>query len=137
MAKAEYTLEEARKLGLFKQQRTGARRSKYGNIRVEIDGILLDSLREAGRYRELRSLNEVDLIWDFKVHPRYLVAGPGKNGEPAIYYEADFVYKSADMKEGIIAIAEDVKGYETPLFKLKKLLMQEKWPQIDLQILKE
>jgi len=44
---------------------------KYRNVRVRIDGITFDSLREAARYGELKLLQGAGLIRDLEVHPVY------------------------------------------------------------------
>ena len=45
--------------------------AKYRNVRVRIDGITFDSLREAARYGELKLLQGAGLIRDLEVHPVY------------------------------------------------------------------
>lgn len=49
------------------------RRRKYGNIKVRLDGYLLDSREEARHYRDLRSLEVAGKIESLKIHPRYVL----------------------------------------------------------------
>lgn len=89
--------------------------SKYGNRRVKLDGHTFDSVREAARYRELSLLVKAGAINDLELQKSYLIT---VNGKLVCRYVADFVYQSDD---GLIV--EDVKGFRTPVYKLKKKLM--------------
>lgn len=92
--------------------------TKYGAKRTQLDGYVFDSLSEAARYRELCLLQRAGRISGLEVHPRFMLLKGFKDQagktHRAIYYEADFKY----LENGI-EIIEDVKGVETPVFKLK------------------
>lgn len=104
----------------------GARLSgaKYGNRRaVSADGLKFDSVAELHRWTHLCILQRAGLISDLRRQVAFeLVRGVKFAGaaraRPAIRYVADFVY----LEHGAEVI-EDVKGVETPEFKLKRHLM--------------
>ena len=93
-------------------------RSKYGNRKVTLYGMTFDSKKEAERYLFLRSEQLEGRIRDlccqvsFEIIPRV-----GKERE--VKYIADFTYRD---KDGNIVV-EDVKGFKTDVYKLKKKLM--------------
>ena len=94
---------------------------KYGNTKTEVDGIVFDSKAEANRYKELRALEIVGVIKGLERQKTYkLCKGRWHNGKPfSISYRADFVY----TLDGEV-IVEDVKGYRTEAYRLKKKLMK-------------
>lgn len=81
------------------------RYNKYNAKKVEIDGIPFDSLKEAARYKELKLLERAKEITDLK--------------ENGIAYVADFKY--FDKAKGR-TVVEDVKGYKTDVYKIKRKL---------------
>lgn len=94
--------------------------AKYGNRKIEIDGCLFDSLKEARRYQELKLLQRSGEIQELTLQKRFeLVPKCGK--ERAAHYIADFVYID---KEGCLVV-EDVKSKatKTPAYILKRKLM--------------
>ena len=106
------TLEEALKL---------KKESKYHNQKVELDGILFDSKREAHRWIELKYMERAKLITDLKRQvPFELIPAYGKRpGERAIKYIADFTY----FENGKMVV-EDAKGVKTDVYKIKKRIMR-------------
>jgi nicotinamide phosphoribosyltransferase len=89
------------------------KKPKYRNVKVEYDGYKFDSKAECERYKELRSLERRGIIDKLELQIKFkLIAG--------INYKADFAYYN---KEGRL-IAEDVKGFITPTFKLKAKLFK-------------
>jgi hypothetical protein len=99
--------------------------SKYNAKKCELDGYKFDSLKERQRYIDLMLMEQAGLIQRFVVHPKFeLYAG--------IKYIGDFmVYGNNDKKW-----VEDVKGYETDVFKIKAKLFREKYPDIELRMVK-
>lgn len=102
-----------------------AKRSKYGNIKTEINGIKFDSKKEARRYTELMELYKAGKIEGLKLQRAFTLqeAFTTPEGErvQAIRYIADFVYE----QDGI-TIVEDVKSAATKnnaAYKLKKKMM--------------
>nr|DAW70652.1 MAG TPA: Endonuclease [Caudoviricetes sp.] len=96
--------------------------SKYHSKKVTVDGITFDSKKEANRYCELRLLERVGEISDLKRQVKFtLIPAQVQNGkviERKCSYTADFVYREKDK-----TIVEDVKGYRTPEYKIKRKLM--------------
>ena len=115
---------------------------KYNTRKVEVDGILFDSKKEAKRYLELKLLQQHGKITDLQLQKTYeLIPAQyetferyGKRGqrlkdgkrllERPVTYIADFVYQQ-DGK----TIVEDVKGYRNTgssgyaMFIIKRKLM--------------
>lgn len=93
-----------------------AGRAKYGNRKVEVLGHTFDSAKEAARYGVLLGEQKAGLIEGLEVQVSFdLVV----NGITVARYVADFVYRRAGVK-----VVEDVKGYRTAVYKLKKKLLK-------------
>ena len=99
-------------------------KSKYGNKKTEVDGIMFDSKKEANRYKELRLLEKSGNITDLELQKRYDFE---INGVKLGFYKADFVYfvrLACDSTEQYGLTIEDCKGFKTPVYNLKKKLMK-------------
>ena len=92
--------------------------AKYGNTKVNVDGMPFDSKREAARWRELRLLERAGEISDLRRQVRYELV-PKLPGERPVDYIADFVYRDKNGNE----VVEDVKGVRTPVYVIKRKLM--------------
>lgn len=108
--------------------------SKYRNQKTVIDGIRFDSKAESRRYVQLKLLEQAGAISDLKLQPRYRLQEAYKHPRTgkkvqAIHYIGDFQY----VQEGQVVV-EDVKGKETPLFKVKRKLFEFKYQDIELRI---
>lgn len=88
------------------------RRSKYNAVRTK--GFA--SKREAQRFDELRLLEKAGAISDLQCQVAYKVA---INGRHCFTYYADFRY--FDGQEHRV---EDVKGYKTAMYRLKKKVIE-------------
>ena len=119
-------------------------RSKYKAVKTTVDGITFDSKKEAKRYTELKLLEKAGHITHLELQPEYQIT---INGAKICKYKADFRYftvraesnersynskgewqtptKTGD-KEG--QIVEDVKGFKTPIYRLKKKLVEASYP---------
>ncbi|MGA2160279.1 MAG: DUF1064 domain-containing protein [Dehalococcoidia bacterium] len=92
------------------------KRQKYGNKKVEVDGIIFDSSKEARRYQDLKLLESGGKISDltlqktFELAPAVYLHGRKK---PALRYVADFVYCKKDNPYPGEVIIEDVKSKAT------------------------
>lgn len=93
--------------------------SKYNNVKVKLDSEWFDSHKEGLRYRELQLLERAGEITDIERQVTYELI-PNQPGERAVKYIADFRYKN---KEGQ-TIVEDVKGFKTEVYKIKRKLMK-------------
>lgn len=98
---------------------------KYHNQKTTIDGIVFASKKEAKRYTVLRSLQEGGYIRGLELQVPFELVPKG-NGERAVKYIADFVYYDIEKQ---VSIVEDVKGYKTDVYKLKRKLFKWRYPE--------
>lgn len=96
------------------------RRSKYGNVRVSLEGLKFDSKREANRYRQLKLLLHGNRIRKLRRQVRYKLF---VNEQLICAYVADFVYEDYQHGEWVERV-EDSKGKRTPVYLIKKNLMR-------------
>lgn len=101
------------------------RRSKYRNVRVEVDGIMFDSKREAEHWLSLKAREQAGEIRDLKRQVRYNLICP--NPERLIHYTvseyvADFDYYVVATGEHIVS---DAKGHRT-----REYLLKRKWLEL-------
>lgn len=89
-----------------------AKTNKYKAKKTLQDGIWFDSRKEAERYSELKAMGVEALI----LQPEYELV---VNDILICTYRADFAYDGPQKK-----IVEDSKGFKTPIYRLKKKLMQ-------------
>ena len=109
-------------------------RNKYKNTKVEVDGLIFDSKKEARRYKELKLLEEAGEITDLRMQVKYQLLPEqrepdhiGKRGgihkgkiiERESSYLADFVYTDNEGQ----TIVEDTKGMRTTDYVLKRKMM--------------
>lgn len=88
---------------------------KYRNKITAIDGIKFASKAEANRYLELRIMQQAGVIKDLVLQPEYRLA---VDGLLICKYRADFAYTDKGS-----TVVEDVKGFKTPVYRLKKKMM--------------
>lgn len=94
--------------------------NKYRAIKTEVDGIVFDSKAEARRYSELKMLERLGEIQSLELQPAFKVTINGKN---ICTYKADFAYFTDRER-----VVEDVKGFKTPIYRLKKKLVEASFP---------
>lgn len=99
---------------------TKPKKSKYGAVKTEIDGIVFDSKHEASRYQELRLLEQAGEITNLRLQVPYILFPKSEHGR-ALKYIADFTYNDGNGQ----LIVEDAKGVKTPVYRLKRRLMAE------------
>lgn len=93
-----------------------------------MDGRTFASKKEMRRYAQLKLLERAGEIENLELQPRFvLIPKPNK-----ISYYADFKY-TENGKE----VIEDVKGYETQIFKLKHKMFKHFYPEKELRIVKK
>ena len=116
----------------------GQQLSKYGNIKVKINGYTFDSKKEAARYRELQLLEKAGEITELVVHPKFQLQPAFKDWHGItireITYSADFGYIESGRY-----VVEDVKGgkaTQTRHFADKVKMLKYKYPELDFRIVK-
>lgn len=93
-------------------------KNKYGAKKVTApDGQKFDSQKEYHRYCVLKLLQRAGKISDLQRQVKFELI-PKQDGESAVSYVADFTY----YQNGEF-IVEDVKGYKTDVYRLKKKLL--------------
>jgi hypothetical protein len=97
-------------------------RSKYRAVPTEVDGVRFASKAEARRYGELSLLVKARKIRQLELQPEFPIV---VNGVKVAKYVADFRYQTIPWDyEGIETVVEDVKGMKTPVYRLKKKLVE-------------
>lgn len=94
--------------------------NKYKNKKVEIGGHTFDSKKEGRRYEELALMEKSGLIKNLQLQPVFELTPTLRwNGKTLrkMSYRADFKYYN--VEEGVFVV-EDVKGFKTDTYKVKK-----------------
>ncbi len=99
--------------------------NKYRNTITIADGIKFDSKAEAKRFRELKLMQKSKDISGFGLQPSFIIG-------PEIRYRPDFIVCDKSGKVWV----EDVKGKETQAFVMKAKLFRDKYPWLELRIIK-
>ena len=76
------------------------------------------SRREAKRAQDLALLEKIGEITDLKEQVKYTLI-PKQDGERAVTYTADFVYRDKDGN----TVVEDSKGFKTQQYVIRRKLM--------------
>lgn len=111
----------------------GPQESKYKARKVEVDGIVFASKKEARKYEELKLMKQAGEISDFELQPEFeLQEGyrdkQGKWVRP-IRYIADFRVIYPDGRVVVI----DTKGYRTKEYSIKRKMFLYKYPDIEFK----
>lgn len=96
--------------------------TKYQSVKTKVNNIEFASAKEAKRYTELTYMAKANMIIDIVLQPKFSLCDEFKIGRTKFKqssYVADFLYY--DIEESIF-IVEEVKGFKTDLFVLKKKL---------------
>ena len=121
-----------------KNAREGKTMTKYKNKKIEVDGIVFDSKKEARRYQELKLLEKAGKITDLQMQVKFELIPQQREFTNEIYtkgrnkgcfkkgkilerecsYIADFVYWENGKR-----VAEDTKGFKTRDYIIKRKLM--------------
>ena len=101
--------------------------NKYGakKIKDPASGYKFDSKKEFIRWCELRILERAGKIFNLQRQVKYVLIPSqkdqkGKVLEREVSYVADFVYIDNALGQVVV---EDVKGYKTEVYRLKKKLL--------------
>ena len=110
-------------------------RNKYYSKKVEVNGIVFDSKKEAKRYNELLLLEKAGVIHDLQRQVKFVLIPAqreadtvgkrggiykGKTIEKECAYIADFVYRYTTSN---VKVVEDTKGFRTKDYIIKRKLM--------------
>lgn len=95
------------------------KRNKYGAKKTTIDGITFDSKAESDYYALLKMREKAGEVSGVEMQHPFALVGP--DGLLIATYRCDFAFW--DLVEGRFRVI-DVKGVETPVFKLKRKLMK-------------
>lgn len=118
------------------------KKAKYNNKKINVNGMIFDSMKEYKRYVQLKELEEAGAITELQRQVKYVLIPAqhetyeryGKKGqqlkdgnrllERECAYIADFVYIDTSTGEKVV---EDVKGYRRKgaydMFTVKRKLM--------------
>lgn len=97
--------------------------SKYRAVKTEcLHGHTHDSGKEAARCNDLHAMQLAGTLSNLTQQPEFPVS---INGQTICVYRADFGYTVQDCK-----IIEDVKGVRTPVFNLKRKLVEASYPGV-------
>lgn len=102
------------------------KKNKFNAIKVEYDGFVFDSKKEAEYYLYLKSRLKTGHIIDLQIHLSYEVI-PANDIFKAVYYIADFVYKEPDGYLHVDDVKGLKKGASYQIFKIKQKLMYDKY----------
>ena len=91
-------------------------KSKYKAQPVIREGVRFASKKEFSRYLELKLLERGGHLRNLELQPRFDIT---INGKYCGFYKADFAY-FANKKR----VIEDVKGMKTPVYNLKKKIIE-------------
>jgi len=94
---------------------------KFKAIPTTHDGIRFASKKEGNRYLELKELQHQQEIVHFHLQPRFDLPGQVK-------YYADFLIFWSDET----VTYEDVKGFKTPEYKIKKRIVEAQYPAVKI-----
>lgn len=99
--------------------------SKYNSKKTVVDGQTFDSKKEANRYQELLLLEKAGVIKNLSRQVKFVLIPSqrdenGKVVERECSYKADFTYEE---EGGIKTVVEDVKGYRTKDYIIKRKLL--------------
>lgn len=94
-------------------------RNKYGAVRTTIHGETFHSKREALHWLVLLQRERAGEITNIKRQVRYQL---NVAGDHICDYVADFTYTENHPGKGFVVV--DVKGYETPEYKIKRALFR-------------
>ena len=97
--------------------------SKYHAIPTVVGGIRFDSKAEARRWGELLLLQKSKQIRELERQTKFVIIPKSIYGRELCYYD-DFTYFDVRKRTWVY---EDVKGVKTPVYKLKKRLVAERY----------
>jgi hypothetical protein len=112
------------------------KREKYGRVKKEVDGHVFDSSLEARAYQVLRLMEQTGEIKGLELQPHFTLQEK-QLGMRSIEYVADFRFfrfLNIPIRPANREVIVDVKGFKTPVFRLKEKLFRAKFPDLCLEI---
>jgi len=113
----------------YRAQASKPKRHKFNAKKVTIDGITFDSTKEGNRYLYLKARQAAGEISHLELQPKFKFAiGARKvtyDSGRQVTYRADFTYFDGQHR-----VIEDVKGFRTKEYKLKKAFVQAIFPAV-------
>jgi len=100
---------------------------KYRAKPTTIDGIRFASKKESERYALLKTWEKDGAIRDLELQPTFPIY---INNKKVCLYVADFSYRDAETGHKHV---EDVKGYKTDVYRLKKRLVEAYFPHVRIE----
>lgn len=100
---------------------------KFGAVKTEVDGLTFASRKEANRYCELKMMGAAGAIADLEIQPAfplYVWDTVNKTATHIGKYVADFRYVLRSPSGLLVDVVEDVKGFKTPVYRLKKKMVE-------------
>lgn len=97
---------------------------KFHNRPGSEDGLHFDSQAELKRYRELKMMQSAGAIDKLVADKKQLRYTLKVNGQVVCTYVADFQYVEKFGNLSWQTVTEDVKGFRTPQYRIKKKLMK-------------
>lgn len=92
--------------------------TKYRAKAAYVHGRRFDSQAEAARYQELLYLGRAGVLDNLELQPQFRLV---VRGVLVAVYRADFAYRLCDTGRLVV---EDVKGVRTPVYRIKKRLVE-------------
>jgi hypothetical protein len=89
------------------------RRNKYRNVKVELDGYVFRSKKEAGVYEQLRLRKMAKEIRHFEVAPTYYVYGHKVKGRVELWFQRDKISKTFTDYVFLFSYTPDFVVYPT------------------------
>lgn len=105
-------------------------RSKYYSKKVEYDGIVFDSKKEAEYYKKLKQDEADGIIKDLELQKEYVLQDSFKLGKKTIRkisYKADFTFKTIQDDRLHVVDVKGSKKILTEVFKIKKKMFEYKY----------
>lgn len=126
MTAAEYR----EKVSGVKKNFTTAKESKYHAKKVEIEGVLFDSKKEAQLWVRLQNLQRMGVISELQRQVRFELV-PKQKDERAVHYVADYVFKEGDKL--VVADCKSSMTKKLPSYIIKRKLFKFRYPEYEFR----
>lgn len=102
--------------------------SKYGAVPTVVDGIRFMSKREAVYYSDLKLRERAGEIRNLTLQPKFPIT---INGEKVCDVVLDFSFYEENRRRVL-----DIKGFDTPISRLKRKLVHAVYPGVTVEVCK-